>query len=93
MKKKEVYAYYFPNWHVDPLNEKWHGKGWTEWEVTKCARARFEGHHQPLIPEWGYLDEAVEQFLHTEIVESRSEEHGSDFCRAIGFHIELWINA
>lgn len=76
MKKKEVYAYYFPNWHVDPLNEKWHGKGWTEWEVTKCARARFEGHHQPLIPEWGYLDEADPAVMEKKI--STAKRYGVD---------------
>ncbi len=58
MKKVDVYAYYFPNWHVDKLNEAWHGKGWTEWELLKCARPRFEGHEQPLVPLWGYEDEA-----------------------------------
>ena len=58
MKRKEIYAYYFPNWHVDPLNEKWHGKNWTEWEVVKCARSRFPGHEQPRAPLWGYEDEA-----------------------------------
>ena len=35
--KPTVLAYYFPNWHVDPRNEEWHGKGWTEWEVLKHA--------------------------------------------------------
>ena len=57
-KKIPLYAYYFPNWHVDARNEAWHGKGWTEWEVLKCARPRFEGHEQPNIPLWGYEDEA-----------------------------------
>ncbi|MBR4665540.1 MAG: glycoside hydrolase family 99-like domain-containing protein [Lentisphaeria bacterium] len=46
-------AYYFPNWHVDRLNETVHGEGWTEWEVLKCARSRFPGHYQPRIPVWG----------------------------------------
>lgn len=58
MKKKDIYAYYFPNWHVDKRNEQWHGKGWTEWEVAKCARPRFENHYQPRVPLWGYEDEA-----------------------------------
>lgn len=55
MKK---YAWYFPNWHVDAINEKWHGKGWTEWEVVKVAHPRFEGHLQPKKPLWGYEDES-----------------------------------
>jgi len=51
-------AYYFPNWHVDKDNERFHGSGWTEWELLKCARPRFSGHQQPKIPLWGYEDEA-----------------------------------
>ena len=57
-KRPEILAYYFPNWHVDPRNEKWHGKGWTEWNVTRCATPRFPGHKQPKKPLWGYEDEA-----------------------------------
>ena len=54
----KVMAYYFPNWHVDPRNEKWHGEGWTEWNLVKYATPRFPGHKQPKIPLWGYEDEA-----------------------------------
>jgi hypothetical protein len=53
-----VASYYFGNYHVDPRNEKLKGKGWTEWELVKAAKPRFEGHHQPNVPLWGYLDEA-----------------------------------
>ena len=59
MKNRPVVsAFYFPNWHVDPRNEKLHGKGWTEWRVVQYATPRFPGHHQPHIPLWGYEDEA-----------------------------------
>jgi hypothetical protein len=54
----EVGAYYFPNYHLDPLNEKIYGSGWTEWELLKQARPRFPGHQQPKIPLWGYQDES-----------------------------------
>lgn len=57
--KTTVLAYYFPNWHSDSRNDVWHGKGWTEWDVLKCARPRFEGHRQPRVPLWGYEDEAL----------------------------------
>jgi hypothetical protein len=57
-KKYQIAAYYFPNFHVDVHNEKWHGKGWTEWELVKRAEPRFEGHRQPKILLWGYEDEA-----------------------------------
>lgn len=57
-KKPLVCAYYFPNWHPDPRNDEWHGKGWTEWEVLKHATPRFPGHRQPKVPLWGYDDES-----------------------------------
>lgn len=59
MKKKyEVAAYYFPDYHVDGRNAKWHGAKWTEWELVKRAEPRFIGHQQPKVPLWGYEDEA-----------------------------------
>lgn len=53
-----VAVYYFPNYHLDRRNEAKHGKGWSEWELVKQARPRFEGHQQPKVPAWGYTDEA-----------------------------------
>lgn len=57
-KKYEVGVYYFPNYHIDKRNEKYFGKGWTEWKLIKEATPRFEGHQQPKVPLWGYTDEA-----------------------------------
>lgn len=53
-----VAVYYFGNYHLDPRNEKRLGKGWTEWELVKNAKPRFEGHQQPKVPLWGFTDEA-----------------------------------
>ena len=53
-----VAAYYFGNFHVDARNEAAHGAGWTEWNLVKAARPRFEGHRQPRVPLWGYGDES-----------------------------------
>lgn len=72
MKNMKLYAYYFPNWHVDARNDKWHGKGWTEWEVTKCARPRFEDHYQPRVPLWGYEDEADPKVMAKKIACAKS---------------------
>ena len=71
-----VAAYYFPNWHVDPRNEAAHGPGWTEWEVTQCARPRFPGHRQPRVPVWGYEDEADPQAMARKI--AAAADHGID---------------
>ncbi len=53
-----VACYYFPNYHPDARNIRRYGKDWTEWELVKQARPRFDGHVQPKIPEWGYTDES-----------------------------------
>lgn len=54
----QIAAYYFPNYHRDLRNEALYGTGWTEWDLVKQARPRFEGHRQPRVPLWGYEDEA-----------------------------------
>lgn len=54
----QIGAYYFPNWHVDPGNERVHGKNWTEWEILKRGEPKFPGHQQPKVPAWGYEDES-----------------------------------
>jgi hypothetical protein len=63
----EVAVYYFPGYHVDPRNELWHGRGWTEWDMVRLARPRFEGHLQPKTPAWGHFDEADPAFAAREI--------------------------
>lgn len=57
-RKYQIAAYYFPNYHPDARNAKWHGEGWTEWELVKRAEPRFDGHMQPKVPLWGYEDES-----------------------------------
>lgn len=66
-KQYEVAVYYFPNYHPDSINAKWHGKGWTEWEVVKAAKPRFSGHEQPKVPSWGYFNEADPKWAAKEI--------------------------
>lgn len=63
----EVAVYYFPNYHPDSINAKWHGKGWTEWEAVKSAKPRFKGHEQPKVPSWGYFNEADPKWVAKEI--------------------------
>jgi hypothetical protein len=70
----EVCAYYFPNYHPDPRNDAWHGKGWTEWDLVKAARPRYPGHRQPIVPEWGYFDESDPDWASKEI--ALAADHG-----------------
>ncbi len=62
-----VVCFYFPNYHVDARNEKVHGNNWTEWELVKKATPRFEGHQQPKVPLWGYVDEADPKVMEMKI--------------------------
>ena len=71
-----VAAYYFPNYHVDPRNEEWHGEGWTEWELVKRATPRFEGHELPRVPLHGFEDEADPAVMKSKI--AMATGHGVD---------------
>lgn len=70
----QVAVYYFPQYHPDAINDRWHRPGWTEWELVKAARPRFEGHRQPIIPEWGYFNEADPAWAAKEI--DLAADHG-----------------
>jgi len=65
--KYEVAVYYYPNYHQDVRNDKWHGKGWNEWELVKRAEPRFKGHNQPRVPQWGYEDETKPEVMEKKI--------------------------
>ncbi len=67
MRKYDIAAYYFPNYHTDPLNEYWHGKRWDEWQLVKHAQPRFPSHRQPRIPQWGYEDESLPHVMNKKI--------------------------
>jgi hypothetical protein len=53
-----IVCYYFPGYHPDPRNDVRHGPGWTEWDLVRAAKPRFEKHAQPKVPKWGYEDES-----------------------------------
>jgi len=77
-KYPAVGCYYFPNYHVsDARNALVHGPGWSEWEVVRRAVPRFAGHRQPLVPSWGYTDEADPEVMARKIAAASS--HGIDY--------------
>lgn len=78
--KITVACYYFPNYHTRDTTDlrisRQHFDNWSEWELVKAAKPRFEGHDQPKVPAWGYEDEKDPEVMEKKI--KAASEHGID---------------
>ncbi|MGT2721168.1 glycosyltransferase WbsX family protein [Streptococcus porcinus] len=78
-KRREVFALFLPQFHAIPENDKWWGKGFTEWNNVKKATPLFREHQQPQVPRDGYYDlSKVETLKHHEKL--LKDNNISGFC-------------
>jgi glycosyltransferase involved in cell wall biosynthesis len=71
--RAKVLAYYLPQFHAIPLNDRHWGTGFTEWRNLPRGMPRFSGHIQPRIPrDLGCYDLSAGDIMHRQIAMAKA---------------------
>lgn len=86
-KNLKIIAMYFTQLHAIPENDKWWGKGFTDWKNVKKAEPLFDTHYQPRIPSNSdYYDQSRLQTLRQQV--ELAKKYGIyGFC-----HYHYWFD-
>lgn len=79
-KKPQILAFYLPQYYATLENDKWWGKGFTEWTNVGKAKPLFPGHYQPKVPaDLGYYNLKLPE-VREEQAQLAKEAGVSAFC-------------
>jgi hypothetical protein len=83
----KVIAFHLPQFHCIPENDRWWGKGFTDWSNVRRARPLYRGHLQPRVP-------AEDRYYN--LLDSEVQDWQASLARRYGIHgfcyYHYWFN-